>query len=222
MTVPPEAVGRLHGRRQHRRRARTVIRHMLIQDPTLRRIHDNQKGFGQIAPRARPRPDDRAHARTRRTHDGAHPAHMTHSATAEHHTARPRPPPRATPLLLARSRLSCLLTGKTRPTRTSSTRWRDEIRAQSAVRLSTCAPSAQQRNERAKMTAAKRNVDIASGHLFGDADATSCATFLIPMETACCHERTSLQHGRGLVPPERTMSSRVAPAVNSACQRFSK
>ena len=27
------------------------------------------------------------------------------------------------------------------------------------------------------------------------------------------HERTSLQHGRGLVPPERTMSSRVAPAV---------
>ena len=70
--------------------------------------------------------------------------------------------------------------------------------------------------------AAKGEVDIASGHFFGDADATSCATFLIPMETACCHERTSLQHGRGLVPPERTISSRVAPAVNSACQRFSK
>ena len=127
-----------------------------------------------------------------------------------------------TTLLLARRRLSCLLTGQTRPTRTFSTRWRDDIRAQSPVRLRTYAISAQQSPEREKMTAAEGTVDIASGHFFGDADATSCATFLIPMETACCHERTSLQHGRGLVPPERTISSRVAPAVNSACQRFSK
>ena len=29
---------------------------------------------------ARPRPDDRAHARTRRTHDDAHPTHMTAQA----------------------------------------------------------------------------------------------------------------------------------------------
>ena len=116
--------------------------------------------------------------------------------------------------------------GADQTTRTFWTRWRVDIRAPLMVRLLTYAPSAQRRPAGEKTTAAQGPPSNIAGScfrvVFGDADATSCATFLIPMETACCHERTSLQHGRGLVPPERTMSSRVAPAVNSACQRFSK
>ena len=117
-------------------------------------------------PGARPRPDDRAHARTRRTHDDAHPTHMTHSAAAERRTARPKAlPTRMTSFFLLEAVLSSLPTGQTRPTSTFWTRRRD-IRAPSMVRLLTCAPFAQRSPEREKST--RRQIDDFSGLRIGE------------------------------------------------------
>ena len=70
--------------------------------------------------------------------------------------------------------------GADQTTRTFWTRWRVDIRAPLTVRLLTYAPSAQRRPAGEKTTAAQGPPSNIAGScfrvVFGDADATSCAT----------------------------------------------
>merc|ERR1719440_2034029 len=84
--------------------------------------------------------------RTRMTRCTDPEQHMTHSATPT--VERRTDPPCALMLFLPlEPAFSCLPTGQTRSTRTFWTRWRDDIRAPSQVRLLTCTRFAQRNPE---------------------------------------------------------------------------